>query len=385
MQSRLIQQKANWTEYYQDIFGNTGSTTSLRDEYEEQFNVTNTGNVLPVNRKMPHAHSYSKYLIKRFHGSKSVYGYPSGGNLAQYNYGSGNFGTIPQFAPVSYAVTAYNTALSKLYERLRGSIDLSIDVGQRQQTIAMARKIAKVVSYVKSHPIAALKKSHDYFKANGLKTIGRDGGSLWLEYTYGLKPTVSTLFDITVELARSQEPLLKAVGRATAKQRVRVIYSPSQVAWAKETSDQTWSNRYHIECIYRHTANTLNLLGQFTSLNPASIAWELLPFSFVADWFYDVGGYMRNLETAILTGSQFAVGFQTDTTSYEHIATVSGATSDPGGYSSLSLSSGYQIYRYFNRAILVSSPLPRAPQFNTDLSSGRLLNAAALLSQFLKK
>lgn len=36
---------------------------------------------------------------------------------------------------------------------------------------------------------------------------------------------------------------------------------------------------------------------------PLGVAWEATPFSFVADWFFPIGDYLKNLETSEFAGS----------------------------------------------------------------------------------
>lgn len=173
--------------------------------------------------------------------------------------------------------------------------------------------------------------------------------------------------------------------RVRAKDRTinRVLYPGSYASWATEISDQDHSIRYQIEAQYRHGARFTETLSKFSSLNPISIAWEMMPFSFVADWFYDVGGYMRNLESSIVFGSLFDSGFTTYTYRFVHKGHVIGSYSDPGGYQNIDWV-GSQSRTGLDRQILTGSPVPLIPKFTTDLSSGRLLNAAALLAQFFR-
>jgi hypothetical protein len=43
-----------------------------------------------------------------------------------------------------------------------------------------------------------------------------------------------------------------------------------------------------------------HLMSRFTT-SPASLAWELIPFSFVADWFVDIRGPLRELDNLVRT------------------------------------------------------------------------------------
>lgn len=387
------------TESSTSIYGVTTTNYVTVPFFTESFLVYNNGVVYPIDRTKPHAHRYSKSFISYWNGQRHSYAPPTSTTGAQeyHEYGpSGGQPTLATFTQKEIdAIVA--TALGRFYDRLRGSIDLSIDVWQRQQTVALARKIAVTVSYVRGHPLKALKRSYEYFVAHTkrnrfgrvrkdyrLKGKVKDASDLWLEYTYGLKPTLQTVYDTIVELARSQEPLMKIVGRANQVVRRKVVNNGYTFTWAREETNQLLSARYQYVARYRHSAGTLNLLSRFTSLNPASIAWELMPFSFVVDWFVDVGGYMRALESSILSASLFKDGYTTFTYAYEADGRWTGYTSSPtGSYQSVEKVGSYHLHQLV-RELMTTSPSPKLPHFQADLSSGRLLNAAALLAQFFK-
>lgn len=123
-------------------------------------------------------------------------------------------------------------------------------------------------------------------------------------------------------------------------------------------------------------------MSNFSSLNPVSIAWELMPWSFVIDWFYDVGGYIRNLETAMLHNSRFIHGYvtygeKTDVKLKQH------GTVSVSGSKRIYAYTGGAVRTMKDRAVLTSYPFPRIPVVSVDLGSGRLANAAALLTTFL--
>jgi hypothetical protein len=127
-------------------------------------------------------------------------------------------------------------------------------------------------------------------------------------------------------------------------------------------------------------------LARWTSLNPLSIAWELIPYSFVIDWFYDAGTYLRNLESALLYNNVFNGGYVSELYAYDGTErTQKYFTYKVGIYTRYYTNTARRSRkRNFVRTKLLSYPLPRAPSISTDLSSARLLSAAALLRQLLK-
>lgn len=402
MQSRDKTYNKYRTEVSVSPYGVTTTNNVLAAYFRDALLVYNNGVVYPINRSKPHNFRYLKTFISYWDGQVHSYAPPSGTLGAQEYHETGPSGGQPTLATYTQkeidAIVA--EALSRLFDKLRGTIDLSIDLGQRQQTIALARHIAGAVAYVRRHPLQALRRSFDYFETQKRrnrygrtyvirgsvtnKQRIRDASSLWLEYTYGLKPTLQTIYDTIVELARSQEPLMKVTGRAKQVSRRFVIENGYVKPWAHTENNQLLSARYQYVCRYRHSAGTLNLLSRFSSLNPASIAWELMPFSFVVDWFVDVGGYMRNLETSILSSSLFKDGYTTFSYAYETYGRWTGhLTGVDGSYQYIEKTGSYILHQLV-REVLTVSPSPKLPHFQADLSSGRLLNAAALLGSFFR-
>lgn len=295
---------------------------------------------------------------------------------------------VPQ--PPSYD-EPYNRALDSINEKVRGSLDWSVNAAQASQTASMVANAMKTLNYVRRAvtkgdlaPLYAAYRRWIREPMSPEKKFLRDMGSRWLEFQYGWKPFAQDLYNTAVEMGRDFPSLMVCEARETKLERFTTFSNlygcPSQTSY--ETS-----SRVLMKVRMRPNTSTIGLLSNFTSLNPASIAWELTPFSFVVDWFYDVGGYMRNLESSLLSAPYFQDGFITYSSRCQADYFVSGDRVPEGGGSDQYRTihaKGTSVDTRLNRVKLVDYPFPRLPTFKADLGSGRLMNAAALISQALR-
>lgn len=256
----------------------------------------------------------------------------------------------------------YQLAIAKLNDATRGSLDLSIDLAEAGKTAKMLKVTDQIVDYTKL-------------------TLSRFGpvkalSSGWLAWQYGLRPLLGTVYGL------ADENLRVVINRS---QDFRVRVSESIVNPEVQT-DSLWGI---LSFRGNGTLKRSITLGirlrtdqfdptRFTSLNPVSIAWELLPFSFVYDWFLNVGGYLRNMETYLLYNNRFVSGYRTDLKAGSFSLTRPYAASN--GYSN---TQGDVKVVEIRRSVLTSYPVPQLPSFRASLGSSRLLSSAALVGQLL--
>lgn len=121
-------------------------------------------------------------------------------------------------------------------------------------------------------------------------------GRKWLEFIYGWAPTVSGAFDTAEVLSQELQKGIIVRGKVRArtertKTRPRGYDQPSYEGYCKAIAKGS----------YEYTVRDPKLLrlSQLGFTNPLAITWELLPWSFVLDWFVDVGGYINRMDFAL--------------------------------------------------------------------------------------
>lgn len=275
--------------------------------------------------------------------------------------------------------TVYNKALSRLYEKIRGDIDVSIDLAESHKTKSMMMQTVKAMTNL-AVTFRKMKRSNP-----------RDWGNLWLEYTYGWKPLVSTIYGAGSKL---MAPTPQGMGflrvTASAQEQVRRGTTTRSTGYASLTQYDRVSQvmRARFVVTYQLPSSVLTTLAGFTSLNPVSIAWELTPYSFVVDWFVNFGGYLRDFESALLYRTLFLDGYVTEGSLAQADSEIKGVDYNP----SQSAQTYHRVVvdvnafvRYTEklRTVLNSSPFPRPPKFDPHLGASRLISGASLLGQML--
>lgn len=330
---------------------------------------------LSGNYKTPLRQSYLKNRNTYINGSSVTMS--NDGVISTLTEDSGDTGQGTMMYPADDTANAYNECLSRLNDQVRSTLDLSVDIASAGQVKKAVQQIFDLVHYVRKFPSHALRSMYkDYL--NHPKRVG----SKWLEFQYGWRPLAQSVYDTVNNVLGGRVNMTHVRARSRVN---RSQVRTSSYMGATTTDTTNYSTWVELKILLDLKTNALNELSNYTSLNPVSVAWELTPFSFVVDWVIDVGGYVRNVETALLNSNRFLGGYTTIVSRVENSRrTVGGQTVGPNQFTSYNLS-GNATMTQKTRNILTGYPFPRLPRFKADLGSGRLLNAAALLSQHLGK
>lgn len=127
----------------------------------------------------------------------------------------------------------------------------------------------------------------------------------WLRFQYGVRPLMSDLYGSYQELqnAKVHSPLIRS-GSTT-----RTHYQKKTTFFFREIVGDFFAEQ-RVTCRARVRFNE----SFFTSFatrhgltNPVALAWDLIPFSFVVDWWINVGETLESLDNCLvfssLTGS----------------------------------------------------------------------------------
>lgn len=375
------------------------SSGVVSDSWYKTLNATDQ--VKNKDRKRPKAQSYTRQSVTKMWGNTYV-GHTDSAIVDLNQTGAHNWTPVGGVVNTFPDTSLYNTCLDRLYGQVRGELDLSIDLLQRKQTQQMITGGMRVLektrdAILKTRSIRGLIESslkRDRYRGyNRQRRVeerakrrqwSKDLADIHLQWTYGVKPTIESVYGLVEEFNTPQKSFLNVKARAKRVERVDFTspYTPWGADFPMQVRGQN-SKRYLISVDLALVPSVVDDLARFSSLNPASIIWETIPYSFVIDWVYDLGGYLRNLESALLYCSSFVSGYSTFTALEQCESTVSKGITAGTTVRMANLRGGYRYSRKV-RTVLTGIPFPRPPRFEPKLGWRRLVNGAALARQLIR-
>lgn len=322
--------------------------------------------------------------------TKSWQSFAHGSLTAVYSDGTfeSRIGVLPGQPDASVDIGAFspnvfNDCLENLFDQVRGGLDLSVDIAEASQARSMVSKALQGLADLGT----TVRKVRRWNSRGPSRRNAREAADAWLQFTYGWKPLANSIYQtgqqIANQMANNRDGRkLRFRARASSHDRSQRNFPSSTGVPALETVET--SHRCEIVGYFCLDNSAVEAMAGFTSLNPVSVAWELVPYSFVIDWVVNVGGYLRNLESALLYANTFAGGYVTESRRQTAECLTIGASRTGGVYYAVNSLASAQVTQK-RRQRLTSLPFPRLPQFSIELGWQRLVSAASLLTQQLSR
>lgn len=190
---------------------------------------------------------------------------------------------------------AYNRAYSRFRGKVVGdSAELGAAFAEWRQSLDLitssATRLWKAYKAIRKGNLKKAFQELGVDKKNRRRRPLPQGGDaaskLWLEYHFGWAPSIADMYSA---MAVISQPLPYGKESAAAK---------AHRVWLTGNAYDRFNNR----SVVRHKVGAdvllvnpnLFLLNQLGILNPAAIAWELLPFSFMVDWIFGVQNFLSS-------------------------------------------------------------------------------------------
>ncbi len=258
-----------------------------------------------------------------------------------------NWGDMsPMWIPSELKTDADALALQYLYKRIREEqtqMQGMVFLGELRETLRMLKSPAKALragidDYLNTLSLRAKgisrgptrkrkketqksfekrKKSFDQARAKKLNKVLAD---TWLEYSFGWKPLIHDIEDALKAYSRLTETDRWSTFTATATKEHEHAISYYQSAWGQVPIDgfrrkvNGYSRRYRVTLKFKPSTDyspgerKRELFGiQFKEFVPT--LWEVLPWSFLFDYFANIG---EVLEASVTNTGDFVWGVRTD-------------------------------------------------------------------------
>jgi hypothetical protein len=197
--------------------------------------------------------------------------------------------------------------IQKLNVLLKGSdFNMSVFLGEGHQTLKLladsATRIAKALHHAKKLDVFGAARSllegtsrkplpkHDWKRKLPGQESAKNVSALWLELQYGWRPLLSDAEASAQSLAHALNVPMRQTYRTKVRRETILKYGPTDVG---SGNMQSYLNaKVRTRYLVARIAEPPSALAQLGLLNPELVLWELLPFSFVADWFIPIGSWM---------------------------------------------------------------------------------------------
>jgi len=200
-----------------------------------------------------------------------------------------------------------------------------------------------------------------------------DIASRWLELQYGWKPLLNDTYEACKAYETLTQPLRTYHYKVSTSRNVRWNSAVSPTLFTCQTS-----GKLQQKLLLEMTERPGSLPRQLGLEDPLTVAWELMPYSFVLDWFLPIGPYLESAHSApLLTGRWYK------TTSRKFTCGTSSIQNNLNYYGGSRFSGDWlYIVRTVGTGSL-NTPLPTFKTLDQSLSPMHIANALALVTSRL--
>lgn len=238
--------------------------------------------------------------------------------LSFSEYGNNNYYATTASAPSydeSALELAYNKAYSKVVTEIGDQSQWAVNLFEYKQAVSLVERrslqVYRLFKAVKSLNVSSVIRAVDAISSRSLKDpkiekllryrnssshppgwlkrASKSGSNAWLELHFAVEPALKDI-----------EAAVKTLNTAPPRKRIRAkgVYRSSETVSLSGYVTQRDHDSRVSRCMIGMDITVSNpntfLASQLGIVNPASFAWEVLPWSFVLDWFGNVGQYLQS-------------------------------------------------------------------------------------------
>lgn len=214
--------------------------------------------------------------------------------VGKYWYGNTPSITVPPPDPDRLQAVV-NSAAARAAS---AKFDMLTFLGELRETHELLTEIAHLFN----GRTASLAKEAAHFKRNPWKRFTE----LWLVARYGIRPMIYDARNAYLAAMHKEQGFIK--GRDTSREDLNQTNVISNLdfygRWKYQQTDTIRGTRLYRGCAY---ASADLFVGEKLGFDPLVTAWELTRYSFVVDWFIDIGSWLRSVRPRLL-GEYLGIG-----------------------------------------------------------------------------
>lgn len=318
------------------------------------------------------------------------------------------YGTPPSVDSTS----VYNNALEKFYSKIRGegSANLAVDAAELPKTLSLMKGYVQDLFSLRRKLLGTLSdprkiaqarrqfrkwKKHHPWKLKlhlldkvAVKTAFKNAddfaASEWLKFSLGLKPTIGTLDAISKLMPRAVDTVHRVTG---SNQKLLSSTERWKNGNMVSVAEHDVLLNVRVTAYYAVGDSSAAMLHDVVPATPVSTIWELIPLSWVADYFVNVGQYLNLLDAAHARGLVYLAGYRRDyhqKVTLLNYGTDNSVLPNPIRGSITAVTGSYRSQSY-SRTLINSFPRPGRPSVRLSLNGDKIANLGALLDQYVRR
>ena len=209
----------------------------------------------------------------------------------------------------------------------------------------------------------------------------------YLALQYGVKPLLADVYN-SVQICHEAYSDTGSVHRAESSCSVTLpnksVFVDANPGWGPRIEYLATGRKVSVKGRIDYSVSGTGMLRSLSELgitNPISLAWELLPWSYVVDWALPIGAFLQGLDYSL--GLSFVKGSYTfrHTQNWRSRLVRTKGFMDGGYTATWSGGTGSGMGFYMHRNVLSGFPLPPLPTLKDPFSPTHMAEGLSLLSQ----
>lgn len=216
----------------------------------------------------------------------------------------------------------------------------------------------------------------------------------WMEGRYAIRPLIYDMKGAVEAYCRSKQLPPRHTYRASARdyaQETEVDYTTA--FYAKLRVHRSYTTTH----VYSARSGVLTAIGKISDASiwgldqPVQALWELFPFSYVCDWFFNVGKVIAShsphygidvLASWLVT--EEVISRVAAVSDIEDVYVAPDSFGRSAGPKHLNYSGGWILHQTTNKSRAINPQLPIMPHFQLRLDAAKLLDLAIIGKQLMK-